>query len=816
MAMSTALQAVPARPGYRDCTLQDGSRVKLTLVGDEFYHYWATTDGKIAEEQADGTFVITGDSVPDGATVVARRRASARYVNRSKKIGADMMPGRVLFILVNFSDLTFSNASTAYYKSSLGDATPGAKSMYNYLKEQSNGQYAPPVDVLGPVTVSKSYSYYGGNDSRGDDEHPAEMIVEACKALDNQVDFSQYDTNNDGQIDNVYVIYAGRGEADGGGANTIWPHQYNTYSREGFYEELDGVHLLSYACSSELSGSGVYSMGTPLHEYSHVIGLPDYYATDYSSANSIEARTPGSWSLMDAGSYNDNGKTPPNYSIYDKYYLGWLTPDLLAKDEPMNVTLTTGYGDGHQINGSTELVDARDNNIVYYIENRQRSGWDTALPGHGMLVWQINYDWRSWEGNCLNNTGGSPRVTILSASGNPKRIGKSSDPFPGVNSVRSCSLMEGCEMTEIYESDGIITFKFNGGWNKDECAYSLTGEHCTVPSGGTLAGGSTLSLKIVPEKGYTLSDPRCWNVTMGENNTLTYGEDFTYNGLTNEFRIGCIIDDVTIHAVGKKPFVLTWMVGGAKFAQTESAGSAILPYNEPEPCDPDIVFVGWCRNADYSSETTAPELVKAYDAVAEGDILYAVFATKIDLMAVDESYTFTDSLWSDSSNSWDPIKGAYSYVEGRGAQITTSSKYAGAGAKTKQPMNNVSKVVVRYCTNATKGAGSITMVVGETLKTNEMTSDGGTTLRDLEYEFDNASGSVLFSVKCTANSVYVHSIAIISDQKAEIKDYTTACTCCNTAVEVVSAEQPATKVIRDGEVLIIRGDAVYTILGVRK
>ena len=371
--LALTASAVPARRGWQTRTQADGTTVEVQQMGDEFYHYWMTKDGKIAEFQEDGTVVVTDRQRPSGQEEMRLRKASRRYVNRAKKIGASSMPARGLFILVNFTDKSFSTASANYYQSSLGDATEGAKSMYNYLKEQSGGQYAPPIDVFGPVTLSRNVSYYGSNDSNGDDKHPAQMVKEACELLNDQIDFSLYDANNDGKVDNVYIIYAGKGEADPGYTdlpNTIWPHQWDLYSAEGITLNLDGKQILTYACSSELSGSGIYAMGTPLHEFSHVLGLPDYYDTEYESTNSSEGRTPNEWSLMDAGSYNDNGLTPPNYSIFDKYFLGWATPQVLAKNAQLDITLTTGQSDGYQINGGASLLAATNTTTMYYIENR--------------------------------------------------------------------------------------------------------------------------------------------------------------------------------------------------------------------------------------------------------------------------------------------------------------------------------------------------------------------------------------------------------------------------------------------------------------
>lgn len=475
--ISVTLSAVPANREFTYHPLQGGGSVALTLTGDEFYHYWQTADGRIAQEQEDGTFVITDEQVPDEATFLARRRASKRYVNRARRSSIHM-PTRVLFILVSYSDKAFTEEGVAYYKSRLGDATPGAKSMYNYLKEQSNGQYAPLVDVYGPAVLSKPAAYYGENDPQTSyDKHLAAMIVEACQILDNEIDFSLYDTDNDGEVDNVYVIYAGKGEADGGGANAIWPQQWNIYDDEGLTLTLDGKKIYSYACSAELTGKGKLAMGTPLHEYSHVIGLPDYYDTEYGT-NNKQGRTPGDWTLMDHGSYNDGGNTPPNYSIYDKYYLGWATPKFLPKDSVRNITLTTTtYADGYQINGGDELLSATNTTLMYYIENRQQQGWDAALPGHGMIVWQVQYKEDVWyESNTLNNTAGLLRYTVVSASGDPTKIGRANDPFPGTNEVHVFTPFEGCALTNITEADGLISFKYNVPPEDDPTALENTRE----------------------------------------------------------------------------------------------------------------------------------------------------------------------------------------------------------------------------------------------------------------------------------------------------------------------------------------------------
>ena len=797
--MAFSMFAVPARPGWQTKTLADGSQIIVRLLGDEFFHYWETEDGKIAVEQEDGTFVVTNELQPTQEQFANKRKASKRYVNRVQKVGAATMPSRALFILVSFSNQTFKDASATYYKSKLGDSTEGAMSMYNYLKQQSNGQYAPPVDVFGPVALSQTYAYYGENDSQGDDKNPAQMIVDACKALDSQIDFSQYDANKDGVVDNVYVLYAGKGEADGGVKNTIWPHQWDI-SSAGLSLKLDGKSIRSYACSAELNGSGNCAMGTPLHEFSHVIGLPDYYDTEYESTNYTEQRTPGEWSLMDGGSYNNDGNTPPNYSIYDKYFLGWLTPKFLAQNEKTNVTLTTNYGDGYQITGGTSLVAATNANTVYYIENRQKTGWDEYLPGSGMVVWQVKYSSTNWNNNDLNNTGGSPRYTVLSASGDPKNIGKASDPFPGSQNVRTLDLFTGCAFTEIQKSGNDITFKFNGGSVKPECSYTLDGSHCSVPSDGVITTNTTLSLTITPDAGYTLADASCWMVSMGLTD-LVYGTDFTYNANTNEFRIETVTDDVTILAQGKETFPITWKANGNTFTTTTSAGKVVLPTATPAiDCD-DKVFVGWCATENYSNETTAPTFIKDGDAANKGAIFYAVFAKKGEGGGEENTkYTFTTAKWADATSSWSSDKDGASYMDDKnGVQVTTGA--SGAGATTKSSVTNVSKVVVKYCTNATKGAGSIKVVVGAKESTQDITKTGGTTLRDLEFAFDKASGKVSFEVSCSTNSIYINSVTIITSGGVSYSEYVTTCTppCEGTLTGITLNTESVKKTFTEGE-----------------
>ena len=290
-------------------------------------------------------------------------------------------------------------------------------SVRQYFINQSCGQYQPQFDVVGPFTVSKDMSYYGSNDSQGNDKHPEIMVQEACElAHEAGVDFSQYDNNNDGKVDFVYVLYAGFGEADGGPATTIWPHSFHL-SYAGVSLRLDGKTVDLYACSSELNYVSKKRAGiaTFCHEFSHVLGLPDLYTT-----NSAKHKTCGAWDIMDYGQYNNDGNTPPSYSGYERMFFGWTTPRVI--NQPLNVTIKElqANNDVCVMTSSGEFSGkGNDPNptIFYVLEYRQQVGWDKYIKGHGLMITKINYTFNKWSGNTVNNSAASMGVDIIEADG---------------------------------------------------------------------------------------------------------------------------------------------------------------------------------------------------------------------------------------------------------------------------------------------------------------------------------------------------------------------------------------------------------------
>ena len=475
-----ASYAAPARPGWRTKTQPDGTTIEVQLVGDECHHYWVNRDGQRVQADNNGYWQVLAEQYTP-ATHATQRKAAARRISQQKMAKAPAMGSpKGLVILVNFQNYRYQEVNT---QSAMNDLMNSDQYTYDgaigsvrqYFSDQSNGQYTPVFDVIGPVTLPHEMAHYGGNDSEGNDLRPGDMVVEACSIANelHNVDFTQYDNDKDGYVDFVYVLYAGMGEADGGAANTIWPHAWDLESAKYFgncsYNNeqriFDGKQVKNYACSGELSSimegqvaTGITrtGIGTIAHEFSHVIGLQDLYDTSYGQ-NYENYMTPGAWHIMDEGSYNNNGKTPPSYTIYDKYYLGWETPVNPGNEAQV---LTMAAGKGYQIASSNELLSATTTNAVYYIENRQKQGWDAHLPGHGLLIWKIMYNQIYWRENTTNAIDGTVRYALISATGQTIGIGTDADAFPGSTNTTSWTGLMGKELTNINESNGVITLNY--------------------------------------------------------------------------------------------------------------------------------------------------------------------------------------------------------------------------------------------------------------------------------------------------------------------------------------------------------------------
>lgn len=542
--------AIPAKPLRFTATQADGTTLALTPCGDEFLHYYVTDDRLPVVRGADKSYYhastdacgrlrpssvlaheaalrgagerrflsLRGDA--DGMVASAVRRSVPQKVSRddvSTPVYSITGKKKGVVILVEFTDVKFtiSNPRDFYDRLYNGEGAPEYDmpgSVNKYFLDQSNGLFDVTFDVLGPVTVGHPMAYYGGNDASGNDLRPEWMVREAVQKVGSQADFSAYDWYGDGYVDQVYVVYAGYGEADSNMDNTVWPHAYNL-SYVGPTPVIDGVRVDRYACSNELAyveGIQPDGIGSFCHEYSHCLGLPDAYKTNGGSVYGMD-----SWSLMDVGCYlgeTMNGETPCNYTAFERWCCGWLTPTELSA--PCTVAGMAPLSDW----GPAYVIYNDANSREYYVlENRQQTGWDRYLPSHGMMVTHIDYDPTAWYNNAVNNTTSHQRYTIFPADNTLEASAHFGDflddLYPGVcgntaltdTSQPAATLNSpntdgrrymGKPIEEIAESaNGLISFVFCKGTtaidtpkasaqSDDACYYDLNGRKVSAPSGG--------------------------------------------------------------------------------------------------------------------------------------------------------------------------------------------------------------------------------------------------------------------------------------------------------------------------------------------
>lgn len=508
------------------------------MAGDEFQHYYIDGVGRKFIPNDSGFFVEASNEVlarGEARRMEVNERRVSRGVKRKASWGATSNPisgsKRGIVILANFADkkMVIPTSTFNNYFNQEGFSGSGMNgSVHDYFYESSYGQFDLQFDVVGPVTVSKNMSYYGANDSYGNDKYAGAFICEAVRLADELgVDFSKYDWDNDGFVDQVYVIYAGYGEAQGASSSTIWPHEYELssakYSGDGEGAiKLDGVWIDTYATSCELrgtSGSNIDGIGTACHEFSHCMKIPDFYDTSGGTAFGMDI-----WDVMDYGCYNgknSDGDSPWLYTSYERMYCGWLTPTELSSGreiknmQPLETTPEAYiiYNEGNR-------------DEYYLLENRQLMGFDAYGYGHGMLVLHVDFDSKAWVDGTVNNTASHQRMTIIPADNSLKSVANgisfvAGDPFPGTKgktqltdtSTPSAKLFNtntngrklmGKPITNIRENqDGSISFTFDGGERLDAPSViidSIDVDRFTV-SWDEVEGATSYELSLVEDDG---------------------------------------------------------------------------------------------------------------------------------------------------------------------------------------------------------------------------------------------------------------------------------------------------------------------------
>ncbi|MBR5654408.1 MAG: M6 family metalloprotease domain-containing protein [Prevotella sp.] len=562
--ITTALMvnAVPAKKVWKTVKQADGTYVKLMLVGDENFHFYRTVDGlPVLEEQGAYYYaMVEGDnlkitdqlahnveqrtvremeiinSLPSQEVLSETARRAPR-VTQPRFVGSPIgdLTGskKGLIILVQFSDLEFYSedphatwddiVNTVGYRNNYG----AIGSVHDYFFKQSNGLFDLTFDVVGPYTAPKSVTYYGANQGKSDNPKTVrEFIRYAISSANPDVNFQDYDWDNDGEVDQVFILFAGYGEAGGAPSYTIWPHE----SKLGSYAmSFDGMTIDTYACSEELAGDGseadvagyvplLSGLGTICHEFSHCLGLPDFYDTASNSALTEGQYGMGFWDLMDSGCYNYNGWVPSNYSGYERNFCGWA--DYRELKDPCKVTGLKSVDSG----GETYVIYNPGNNNEYYLlENRYKTGWDKGLEGEGLLIYHVNYIPQRWEWNTVNTSGaGSPcfnpvpadgvlSLYVYNSNGEAIGYGDAGDAWPTfVNGARNNTLSDtstpACTLynpntdgsyllhakVKVSKRGGVVDFVYNDG--KQEWSDESTGIQEMYDDSSTTVYGKAVSI----------------------------------------------------------------------------------------------------------------------------------------------------------------------------------------------------------------------------------------------------------------------------------------------------------------------------------
>lgn len=464
----TVVMAVPAKPGTKKTVRQaDGTLIELTLRGDEHYSFYTAEDGTPYQLKAGAQLLkMTNEEVSARWTELREQRlaADSRRANaRTKSPKQAGTPGqttgkhRGLIILVEFKDVKFASVDVQatfnrFFNEEGYNEYGNTGSVKDYFLKQSYGQLEIDFDVYGPYTTGGTLAAYGAAADGYNDINPTAMVMEALDQAAKEVDFSNYDWDNDGEVDQVFIICAGYDQAEGADPDYIWPHEW-ALEAQGISRTYNGKRINTYGVATELWGDGkknnldkeIAGIGTACHEFSHCLGLPDFYDTQGDNFGMSY------WSVMSAGNYLNNSHTPAGYTSYERMFAGWLEPvelNDMTRIEGMKPLATKPE--------CYVLYNEANRNEFYLLENRQKVDFDASLFGHGLLILHVDYSDGVWLSNSVNNNAERQRMTIIPADNqlfeSPSSL--AGDPFPGMNNTSLTNYTTPASTTYNANTDG--------------------------------------------------------------------------------------------------------------------------------------------------------------------------------------------------------------------------------------------------------------------------------------------------------------------------------------------------------------------------
>lgn len=454
----------------------DSTQLTVRINGDADFNWVTTLDGVVLKQVGNGYYVAnidTNGTLSSSGTLAhnADKRSSAEQslckkqdvkafltINtRPERLAATRGFGgkgstsffphtgspRAIVLLVQFANRPFKvqpRKAFNQYLNSMADKhqdfgnaeNRNTGSVKRYFSDMSGGKFKPQFDLYGPITMPKNAAYYGEGSSSM--ERYRELVSEACTMMDDSLDFSKYDADKDGNVDLVYIIYAGYGESVTSIDSTLWPKAFvcgTDIKKDGKYVRLAGIsnELNGHPDGNYKSKSGLLINGVGLfcHEFSHCMGLPDFYPTvspQWTTANgkqdfdAYDNQSMEDWDVMDNGIYMDSGYSPTAYTAWEREKMGWLTIETLTREGKVELKNIDQGGKAYRIKNDKNTSG----NEYYIVENIQAKGWNKKLPASGMMVSHVEYVPRAFSvfhggNNSVNNIKGHPRMTIVPADG---------------------------------------------------------------------------------------------------------------------------------------------------------------------------------------------------------------------------------------------------------------------------------------------------------------------------------------------------------------------------------------------------------------
>jgi len=503
-------------------------------MGDEWCHWYADLQGQLYLQDAQGYYrqataaqeqqwisdceerLTQREAIQQKRKASLQERRKALSFAEGSSTDGNLVPHlaeipvsgvvRGVVLLLEYQDVKFSmNDPLQHYTDQM--MKPGYDYAYNattkyrhkgsvheYFEQCSNGIFDLQLEVFGPITLANNVKHYAANS----DELAWEMITEGCQQINDTVDFSRFDNDGDGKIDFVAAIYAGPGSNASGVSESeaVWPHQWTISSAGGEATYVDSLLIDTYVCVNETYGGRPDGMGTFCHEFSHILGLPDLY----SGSNC----TPDSYDLMDNGAYNLNGYRPAALSAYERYEMGWEQPIILNEMGITDLSLApTTMGGGSYMVTVTESLDDPREGEYYLFENRQPYLWDEYLPGHGMLIWHIDYYSSRWKANKPNSWSQHQCIDLVEADGKKTKSGSYTQDdtatFPGTANHTSFTPLTTpafCGWANPQRNDGTLDVNLDKGLlNITEVPFEAEAYPSDVMAGATL---NNLTFRYLP------------------------------------------------------------------------------------------------------------------------------------------------------------------------------------------------------------------------------------------------------------------------------------------------------------------------------